>query len=162
MRAADDRRAGGAKPERPAGGAQPDRRAMIAKIHLAKAQLALTEDSYRDVLRRVTGLDSAGAMRADQLDAVLREFARLGWRPRPAKRRSEKPQVRMIHAVWKDIVALGGAEAAGLRAFVRRQTRTEDHPDGVDSPEFLDAGMAARVLEGLKAWRARLRRGQAE
>jgi hypothetical protein len=157
MRAADDRRAGSAKPERPAGGAQPDRRAMIAKIHIAKAQLALTEDSYRAVLRRVTGLDSAGAMRADQLDAVLREFARLGWKPKPARRLSAKPQLRMIHAVWKDIVALGGADAGGLRAFVRRQTRTEDHPDGIDHPDFLDTAMATRVLEGLKAWRARLR-----
>jgi len=148
-------------PDRRAGGAQPDRRSMIAKIHLARKQLALTEDSYRDILHRVTGLRSSGDMRADQLDAVLREFARLGWKPKPVRKLSEKPQIRMIHAVWKDIVALGGAEAAGLRAFVRRQTRTEDHPDGIDSPEFLDAPMAARVLEGLKGWRARLRRGAA-
>lgn len=99
----------------------PDRRAMIAKIHLAKKQLALTEDSYRDILRRVTGLDSAGAMRADQLDAVLREFGRLGWKPKPAKRRSDKPQVRMIWAIWQDIVRLQGhGDRDGLRSFVRR------------------------------------------
>lgn len=140
----------------------PDRRAMTAKIHLAKKQLALTEDSYRDILRRVTGLDSARDMRADQLDAVLREFGRLGWKARPTSKVSANPQVRMIHAVWKDIVALQGrGDAAALRAFVRRQTRTDEHPDGVDSPEFLTSPMAARVLEGLKAWRARLRRGQA-
>ncbi len=137
----------------------PDRRAMIAKIHLARKQLALTEDSYRDILRRITGLDSAAAMRADQLDAVLREFARLGWKPKPAKRRSEKPQVRMIWAIWKDIVALQGhGDDAALRAFVARQTKTPAHPDGISSPEFLDAEMGNRVAEGLKAWRARLRR----
>ena len=137
----------------------PDRRAMIAKIHLARKQLALTEGSYRDILRRVTGIDSAGAMRAEQLDTVLREFARLGWKARPATRRSDRPQVRMIHAVWKDIVALQGhGDIAALRAFVRRQTKTDATPDGIASPEFLDAEMANRVLEGLKAWRARLRR----
>ena len=137
----------------------PDRRQMLAKIHLARKQLALTEDSYRDILRRITGIDSAGAMRAEQLDTVLREFARLGWKPKPAKRRSDKPQVRMIHAVWKDIIALQGrGDAAALRAFVRRQTKTDATPDGIASPEFLDAEMANRVLEGLKAWRARLRR----
>ncbi len=139
--------------------ATPDRRPLIAKIHLAKKQLALTDDSYRDVLRRITGLDSAGAMRADQLDAVLREFARLGWKPKPAKKRSATPQIRMIHGVWQDIVALQGhGDAAALRAFVARQTKTTANPAGVSSPEFLDAAMGNRVLEGLKAWRARLRR----
>lgn len=140
----------------------PDRRAMLAKLHLAKKQMALTDDSYRDVLRRITGLESAAAMRVEQLDAVLREFARLGWKAKPARKRSEKPQVRMIWAVWKDIVTLQGrGDEAALRAFVRRQTQTAAHPDGIDSPEFLDAAMGARVLEGLKAWRARLRRAAA-
>ena len=140
----------------------PDRRPMLAKLHLAKKQLALTEDSYRDILRRITGLDSAGAMRVDQLDAVLREFARLGWKPKPGAKRSALPQVRMIHAVWKDIVALQGhGDAAGLRAFVRRQTRSEATPDGIASPEFLTGEAANQVLEGLKGWRARLRRAAA-
>jgi phage gp16-like protein len=139
-----------------------DRRAMIAKIHLAKKQLALAEESYRAILERITGLDSAGKMRVDQLDAVLREFARLGWRAKPAAKRSAAPQIRMIHAVWADICRLQGrGDAEALRSFVRRQTKTEDHPDGVDSPEFLTAAMANRVLEGLKAWRARLERGAA-
>ena len=134
-----------------------DRRVMIAKIHLAKKQLALAEESYRAILERITGLDSAGKMRVDQLDAVLREFARLGWRAKPATKRSAQPQIRMIHAVWADICKLQGrGDEAALRAFVRRQTKTADHPDGVDSPNFLTAPLANRVLEGLKAWRARL------
>lgn len=139
-----------------------DRRVMIAKIHLAKKQLALAEESYRAILERITGQDSAGKMRLDQLDAVLREFARLGWRAKPATKRSARPQIRMIHAVWGDIVKLQGrGDEAALRSFVRRMTKTEEHPDGVDSPEFLTADMANRVLEGLKAWRARIRKGAA-
>ncbi len=135
---------------------------MIAKIHLAKKQLALAEESYRAILERITGLDSAGKMRVDQLDAVLREFARLGWRAKPAAKRSAQPQIRMIHAVWADICRLQGrGDEAALRAFVRRQTQTEAHPEGVDSAEFLTAAMANRVLEGLKAWRARLQRAAA-
>ncbi len=139
-----------------------DRKQMIAKIHLAKKQLALADESYRAILERITGLDSAGKMRVDQLDAVLREFARLGWRPKPAAKRSAQPQIRMIHAVWADICKLQGrGDAEALRAFVRRQTKMEAHPEGVDSAEFLTAAMANRVLEGLKAWRARLERGAA-
>jgi hypothetical protein len=68
----------------------------------------------------------------------------------------------MIHAVWADICKLQGrGDAEALRSFVRRQTKTEAHPDGVDSAEFLTAAMANRVLEGLKAWRARLEKGAA-
>ncbi len=138
------------------------RKAMLAKLHLAKKELALTDDSYRDVLRRITGLDSSKTMRPDQLDAVLKEFERLGWKPKQAVKRSATPQVRMIHAVWKDIVKLQGhGDAAGLRAFVQRQTKTEQHPEGIASPEFLRGEMAKRVLEGLKGWRERLLRSAA-
>lgn len=142
----------------------PARRAMLAKLHLARKQLALTEDSYRDVLRRVTGLDSAAAMSEAQLDRALAEFKRLGFKPKStsvAPRRSQHAQIRMIHGVWNDICALGiDAEdhPAALRAFVQRQTRGPLHPDGVSAPEFLNADQATRVLEGLKAWRARLAR----
>jgi phage gp16-like protein len=142
----------------------PARRAMLAKLHLARKQLALTEDSYRDVLRRVTGLDSAAAMTEAQLDRTLAEFKRLGFKPKSkgaSLRRSQQAQIRMIHAVWQDICDIGidaEDQAVALRAFVRRQTRGPLHPNGVDAPEFLSADQANRVLEGLKAWRARLRR----
>ncbi len=145
------------------------RRAMLAKVHLAKKQLALTDDSYRDVLRRVTGRGSASELTASQLDQVLADFRRLGWSPKPGKPapgRSSKPQVRMIFGVWNDLCALGEIDAedprTALRAFVRRQTVSAEHPDGVAAPEFLDAVAATRVLEGLKAWlrRARAKAGE--
>ena len=68
----------------------------------------------------------------------------------------------MIHAVWRDIVALQGhGDAAALRAFVQRQTKTSTNPAGITSPEFLTGDAANSVLEGLKGWRARLRRSAA-
>jgi phage gp16-like protein len=137
-----------------------DRRAMLAKIHVAKKQLALTDDSYRDLLRRITGQDSAAALDAGALDKVLAEFRRLGFRaPSRAKARSAKPQVRMIYAVWKDMQPLlrDGGDAA-LRSFVARQTRTAATPNGVAAPDFLSPAQANRVLEGLKAWKQRLER----
>ncbi len=39
--------------------AQALRRAELAQIHIAKAQLGLSEDDYRLLLRTVTGKDSA-------------------------------------------------------------------------------------------------------
>ena len=134
---------------------------MIAKLHVAKKALALTEESYRDVLRRVTGRDSATAMTERQIEDALREFKRLGFKASPARGpMSKHAQIRMIHAVWADICKLGvDAEdhAAALRAFVARQTRTKVNPEGVSAAEFLDSVQANKVLEGLKAWRTRLR-----
>ena len=129
------------------------RKPLLAQLHIAKKALALTDDSYRDVLRRITGHESGKDCTERQLRAMLDEFKRLGWenKQRGKKRVSGKPQVRMIYAVWADLapfVANHGPE--GLRAFVRRQT-------GKDAPEFLDPVGANKVLEGLKKWLARLR-----
>ncbi len=137
---------------------------MIAKLHVAKKALALTEESYRDVLRRVTGQDSATAMTEPQIEAVLKEFKRLGFKAMPRLRlpMSKHAQIRMIHAVWADICKLGvDAEdhAAALRVFTARQTQTAANPQGVSAPEFLDSVQANKVLEGLKAWRRRLQVG---
>lgn len=143
------------------------RSAMIAKIHVAKKQLALVEESYRDVLVRVTSKDSTSRMSEAELERVLKEFGRLGFRPTTKRTgTSKEPQIRMIHAVWKDIVELGGVAAedpaAALRAFVVHQTKTRANPQGISDPAFLDSISANKVLEGLKGWRRRLRAKQAE
>lgn len=138
------------------------RKAMLAKIHIARKDLALSEESYADILRRKTGVESAAGLSDVQLDRVLGEFKRLGWKPKKGRTGTSKhAQIRMIHAVWKDICELGiGAEdeAAALRSFVGRQTKTMANPQGVSDPAFLDSVQANKVLEGLKAWRTRLRR----
>lgn len=144
--------------------------AMRRKVQVARKQLALTEDDYRAILSRITGHTSSTACTAPQLESVLKEFTRLGWKPAPGKPGgkprgplSPHAQVRMIYAIWQDIrphLAVG--DDAALRSFVQRQTKTEANPAGVSAPEFLDAAAANRVVEGLKAWRSRLRARAAE
>jgi phage gp16-like protein len=142
------------------------RKAMLAKIHIARKDLALSDESYADILRRKTGAESAAGLSDAQLDRVLGEFKRLGWKPKKGRTGTSKhAQIRMIHAVWKDICALGidaEDEAAALRAFTARQTKTLANPAGVADPAWLDSTQANKVLEGLKAWRTRLRRAAAE
>lgn len=139
------------------------RRSMLAKIHVAKKQLALDEEAYRDVVRRVTGRDSAGAASDRQLDALLREFRRLGFKAPAGRGPARQPYVRMIYGIWKDLAPhLSDSSEAALRAFVRRQTKGPLSPEGVDAPEFLDGHQAARVIEGLKAWLARERQKASE
>lgn len=140
------------------------RRQLLAKVHVAAKQLRLTEDVYRLVLQRVTGQDSARLCTDAQLVAVLEEFQRLGWQPpqrptpdqagapqRAARRRSGKPQTRMIWALWNDMAAAGLVKAptrAALRSFVMKLA-------GVSDPEWLSVRQASDVIEALKAWRER-------
>jgi hypothetical protein len=135
------------------------RRAMLAKVHIARKEMSLADDDYRAILARVAGQSSSALCSAAQLARVLEEFKRLGWKPKGAKPISANPQVRMIYAIWKDIRPLldGVTSNAELRAFVRRQTKSALHPDGVDTPEFCNPEQLVLVIEGLKAWRARLR-----
>jgi len=127
----------------------PDRREMLAKIHLAKRDLALDEDSYRALVLRVTRCASSADCTRPQLVALLAEFKRLGWgAPRQV---STKAHVRKLFALWRAMCEAGIPDkptAAGLKAFVARMT-------GVDDPEWLDAAQGRKVIEALKAWQAR-------
>jgi phage gp16-like protein len=123
------------------------RRPLIARVHMARKELALSEDSYRAVLARITGRHSAADLTVPQLLAVITEFERLGLRPRRV--RSDKPHVRKIYALWGAMRPhLTDPSRTALRAFVARQT-------GVGDPEWLTAAQAARVTEALKSWRRR-------
>lgn len=56
----------------------------LAKIHIAKAQLGLDDDTYRAILARVAGVRSAKDLLPRQIGAVIAEFERLGWVPKVA------------------------------------------------------------------------------
>lgn len=138
-----------------------ERRGMLAKVAIARKQLGLDEASYRDVVERITGDRSAAAASDAALHRLLAEFGRLGFKASPGMRRSNKPNVRLIYALWRDLAPyLREHTPDALRSFVRRQTQTPVHPDGLAAPEFLDGEQANRVIEALKAWLARARKGE--
>ena len=132
------------------------RRAMLARVHIAKKEMGLPDEAYRDVLVRITTKASAGDCSAAQLGLVLEEFRRLGWKPKQGRPLSANMQVRIIYAIWGDVKKLLDGETgdAELRAFVRRQT-------GRDAPEFCNHEQCVAVIEGLKGWRTRLRNKEA-
>lgn len=129
-----------------------NRRGLLAMVHIARKDLGLDEDSYRDMLEAVAGVRSASELDDAALLRVVENCKRLGWVPRaPKERRSDAPQVRMIWALWHEMSAAGivrSPTSAGLRAFVRSQT-------GVSDPEWLSPEQAGLIIEALKAWRAR-------
>lgn len=56
------------------------RQKMLAKIHLAKKELGLDDDVYRDLLESVTGLRSCSKMNKTQLENVITELKIKGFR----------------------------------------------------------------------------------
>ena len=58
------------------------RQNMLAKVHIAKKALALSEADYRHVLRVQFGVESAADLNDRELHQLLGHFRRCGWPPR--------------------------------------------------------------------------------
>lgn len=124
---------------------------LLAQIHIGKKELGWDEDTYRDVLERVAGKRSAGALSVNERQAVIREMKRLGFRPSRKGHGKRRPQsgkayVRKVFALWGELKRAGIWKEEGqqsLRHFVKKMT-------GCDDPEWLDYGQASIVIEALK------------
>ena len=128
---------------------------LLAQIHIARKDLGLCDDVYRDVLERVTGSRSSAGLSDTKRKKVIREFRRMGWNGGWRRRgsaagtgraHSHKGYIRKIFALWKEMQRLGvwrGGDVASLRAFVKKMT-------GCDDPEWLSEPQARNVIEALK------------
>ncbi|HOT82285.1 MAG TPA: regulatory protein GemA [Candidatus Defluviicoccus seviourii] len=130
-------------------------RALIAKVHIAKADLGLDDTAYRAVLARVTGKASSKGMSDGEMGDVLDEFKRLGWQPaspRAKAGRASGPYAKKAQALWIAAWNLGivrSKDDRAMMAFVARQT-------GLSHARFLtDAADARKAIEALKSWIAR-------
>ncbi len=128
---------------------------LIAKMHVAKKQLGLDEDTYRDTLERVTGKRSAKDMNDKERTAVILHFTNAGFTNAPAKPRADGRKKLVgkyagkLQALWIAGWNLGlvkNKDDAALLAFVKRQT-------GIDHTRFLrDGDDAYKAIEALKKW----------
>lgn len=122
------------------------RNASLSKIHIAKKDLALDDDTYRALLARVTGKRSAKDLTPRQVSAVLAEFERLGWEPKPAAKAGRTPKPSA------DRAALMGK----IEAFLAEAKRSWAYADGmalrmfrVARTEWLDAEQLRAVIAAL-------------
>lgn len=141
------------------------RKTDLAAIHAMAKELALSEDSYRDIIRRHAAgrTESAGEMTAPERNDVIRYLKGLGagkktrartdgrqWQPAAAKKHA-----RLIHALWGELGRLGALDTPtkpALNAFCARMAGTGD---AATAPDFLTAAQATPVIEALKSWIAR-------
>lgn len=132
------------------------RNSKIAKIKVASKSLALEDDSYRALLKRVTGKDSCAGMTTLQLDLVLDEFKRLGFKP-VSKRAGERKmadsgQASKIRALWiclYQMGALSDSSETALAKFVKRSC-------GIDDLHWLSPHKADGAIRALRGWMVRL------
>lgn len=66
---------------------------LMAKVHIGKKDLGLDDDTYRDVLWRVTGKRSCSDMTIAQLKEVVKDMESNGFKPKAAKKHGKKPDV---------------------------------------------------------------------
>ncbi|MBX9813233.1 MAG: regulatory protein GemA [Sphingomonas sp.] len=126
------------------------RRAMLAKVHLAKKQLGLADDDYRAAIEVVTGKRSAGDLSHAELEALLAEFERRGFKPArsaPRSARATSPVAQKARALWISLGQLGvvrDTSEKALEAFGKRQL-------GVERLQWADQSHSDALIEALKA-----------
>lgn len=128
------------------------RRSLIGKVHVAKAQLGLDDDTYRGVLLRVTGMTSSTKCSDAQLIALVEDFKRLGFKdqakagPRTT-RRADHPSARKARSLWISLHQLGlvkNASEHALEAFATRQLKCEQL-------QWANQSQCYALIEALKA-----------
>jgi phage gp16-like protein len=125
------------------------RRSMLGKIHIAKKQLAMDEDDYRQLLFEQTGHGSAADCSDAQLARVIEQLKAKGFKPlpKPGKTAATHPMARKARALWISLhhlnVVQNPAEEA-LEAFSRRQL-------GCAKLNWANQREAYKLIEALKA-----------
>lgn len=135
-------------------GVSPIRRARLSKVHIAKKELALDDETYRALIGRLfSGKTSAADLSDPQLDALLEEFKRLGFKaPKKAPKRAGKrpmadsAEAMKLRALWLSLYHLGAVRdprEEALAAYVKRTTR-------VAALQWLRDADGMKAIEGLK------------
>ncbi|MCC5780775.1 regulatory protein GemA [Nitratireductor sp. B36] len=126
----------------------------LAAIHVAKKQLGLDDDTYRALLMRETGKNSAAKLTPNEQRRVIEVLRNQGFKPgSSASQKGLKGKyAKKLQALWIAAWNLGivrDRSDRALIAFVKRQAGI-DHVRFVHHPED-----ARKAIEGIKAWMAR-------
>lgn len=134
------------------------RNGLIAKIHVAKNQLAIPDDNYRLLLEANTGKSSCSDMNIHELETIMDVFKKLGFsgKPRP-KRSGSKPMAntdhaKKIRALWLMLYHLGeisDSSEEALAAFCERTT-------GLANLQWLTSDHADKLIKALRGWLKRV------
>jgi len=132
-------------------------RADLAKIHIAKKELGLTDEAYRDIMRAQFRKESAAKLTPGQACQLINHFRSLGWKPKYQQKlpgvysRPNDAQEGKIVAMWLELAKAGvvrNKSDKALQAFVRRMTK-KHHMRWCTTQE------KNMIIEALKDWGTR-------
>ena len=132
----------------------PRVRQLQRTIHAAAREIGLEAEDRRAVQLLATGKPSTATMTEAELEAVIAALKARGWAPKghAGRPRSERPDIRYIHVLWRLLAAAGHVQAdrRALNSFIRTRF-------GATGAAILDVDMMrdgptiAAVTEALKA-----------
>ncbi|HHR4769164.1 TPA: gp16 family protein [Salmonella enterica] len=134
-----------------------ERGKIIQLIHIAKSQMGMDTDTYRQMLISITGETSTSVMNPGQLNKVLAAMKAKGFKVKPARKArtthslADYPQAKKLRALWLEMYAQGfvrDSSEEALRRWIKRET-------GVDGLQWLEPDMASNAIEKLKNWQER-------
>lgn len=144
--------------------ADAERLRLIRLLHVAKRDLLLQDDVYRQVLLTASSgrASSSSDMTLPELELALSRFKRDGFKvrtkgnsrpdkPTPPRRQADDPEARKIRALWLMLHNLGAVKnpsEAALAAYVKRLTK-------VDDLHWVNGLQAETLIETLKKWALR-------
>ncbi|OEE42313.1 gp16 family protein [Vibrio anguillarum] len=130
---------------------------LLKIVQIAKRELNMDDDTYRDILEQVTGQRSSRGLNDFKLGKVVDKMKALGFKPKH-KPRPRAEEVTKIRAIWRTMHKQGfvrNANDHAIDAYVKRMT-SQSNGKGVERANWLRPEQAAEVLESLKKWHYRL------
>ncbi len=130
---------------------------LVAKVKIAQKQLQLDDDTYRDLLERVTGKRSAAKLTLIELDIVLEEMKSKGFKATRSNRAGTRPQSddaqsRLIRSLWIQLHEAGKVRDPSEKALVNFAKGQFKTTEGIEALQWLDSWQKSRLIESLKKW----------
>ena len=133
----------------------PISRNQIAILHVAKAKLRFSDETWRTALAQIAGVTSSAELDRAGFEAMMGFLEYCGFRPldRRGPGYGERPgmasfaQIELIRALWAEYTR-GRAGEEELAKWLLRSFR-------LSSLRFLTAEAAPKVITALKAMKAR-------
>jgi phage gp16-like protein len=128
------------------------RNSQLAQIHIARAQLDMAEDVYRELLMKLGRVTTAADLDDAGRRVLLNHFKKLGFVPAgPKSELAKTKQGRYLLVLWKELFLAGRVQdrrEAALLAYIKNHAK-------VDHIKWLTDDHYSEMVRQLKQWAGR-------